>query len=437
MAGASGIGLPAAGEGRRLVAGLSAVTLLLWMGGSAIVPLLPSYLRAGGASPGLIGLVMAAYFAASVLTQYPAGRLTDAAGARLVVGAGLVVFAGSSAGFALASDPAAAIGFRALQGAGAGAVTVAAAAAIGALVPAARRGGAYGALYGSQMLALAVGPLVGSVVGAASMRLLFLGACGLALAAVVPLASALPPGGIAGRVAVPAGDRPHPALAHPAVPHPAAPWHGRLASPTILGVALAFAAVGLLTGVYESCWTLLLRLRHATTVDVGLSWTLFALPYAVLSVPAGRLAQRLDRRLLTVGALLSSAGFCLLYPFLHDVALLVGLGVAEAVGAVVGGPPAVLVLSEAVPAARQGAAQGVAETARTATTAVAAAASGILFGIGPVLPFAVGAIASAAVAGAVWWLWRAVPERSPVQVARPAPLGGGAGEAPSGVDRAR
>jgi MFS family permease len=395
-------GLPVEPRARRLVLALCATTLLLWLGAGAILPLLPLYLRAHGSSPALVGVIMAAFFAASVLTQYPSGRLSDASSARAVVVGGLVLFAGASTGFALFPEPGAAIAFRALEGIGAGAVSVASAAAIGARVTPKERGGAFGALYGSQMLALAVGPLLGSVVGRSSMPGLFLGAAGLSLVAIAPLVAILPTSvsaeGSASRVS------------RARTPH-ARTDVVRLGGRVVLGVLVAFGAAGLLTGVYESCWTLLLGRRHASSFEVGLSWTLFALPFAALSIPAGRLAQRRDRRVLSVGALCSSAAFCALYPFLHQVSLLVGLGVVEAAGAVIGAPAAVLVLAETVPPTRQGAAQGALETARTATTAAAAALSGALFGVAPGLPFVLAASLALLACGFIWWAWRGLAHR--------------------------
>jgi DHA1 family multidrug resistance protein-like MFS transporter len=176
-------------------------------------------------------------------------------------------------------------------------------------------------------------------------------------------------------------------------------------SGAVVGVLLVFAATGLLAGVYESSWTLLLVLRHATTFEVGLSWTLFALPFALLSVPAGRLATRYDRRLLALSALACSAGFCALYPFLHSIPLLIACCTFEAVGSVIGTPAAVLVLTRSVPPANQGEAQGSVETARMAATALAAAASGALFGVNPLLPFVItaGVAGCAGVAVAIAW----------------------------------
>ncbi len=387
------LGFPAGAPERRLVGALAGTTILLWLGASAILPLLPVYLRREGSSTALVGIVMASYFAASVLTQYPVGRLSDRVGRRPVVVGGLAVFALGSVGFALFSSPGPAIAFRSLQGVGAGAVTVAAAAAIGTLVPAGERGAAFGALYGSQMLALALGPLVGSIVGGTSMRILFLAAAAAALAAGAPVLAVLPRG-----QETLAGDR-----------RRSPRRHRVLRSRPALGVLVAFAVSGAFAGMYETCWTLLLRLRHAADYQIGLSWTLFALPYALLSVPAGRLATRADRRLLAVGAIVWTAGFCLSYPLLPGGWLLVALGCLEAVGSVVGTAPALLVLTEHTPPGYQGAAQGAVETARTATTAASAAVAGALFGVAPLVPFAVASAVGLAGALAVVLLWHSLP----------------------------
>ncbi len=411
-------GLPASRQSRRLVLSLSAATILLWVGGSAILPMLPTYLRRHGSDPAIVGIVMASYFAASVVTQYPVGRLSDRVGRRPVVLGGLLVFAAGSVGFAVLTGAFPAIAFRALQGVGAGSVTVASAATIGTEVDPAERGAAFGALYGSQMLALAVGPLVGSIAGEQRMDLLFLAAAVASVAAALPVLAVVPRVGVP-RVAVPLGGLPSGGLEGlelEMLASGAPAGLGHLAegrrfrpSPAFTGVLVVFAATGLLAGAYEACWTLLMTLRHATSFDVGLSWTLFALPFAVLSVPAGWLASRADRRLLVIGSLGCSAVFCAVYPLLHSVVLLLAFCSFEAVGSVVGTPAAVLVLTRTVPARSQGAAQGSVETARTAATALAAAGSGALFGIDPVVPFAAVAVAVVVSCAGIAWAWRALP----------------------------
>jgi MFS family permease len=418
MARSRPFGLPQDRTERHLVIGLCATTLLLWVGGSAILPLLPTYLRSEGSTPGLVGLVMASYFAASVLTQYPAGRISDRIGRREVIVAGLVLFAAGNVGFALVHGAWVAIVFRSLQGIGAGAVTVASAATIGARVSVEARGRSFGALYGSQMLALAVGPLVGSVIGQSSMRLLFLigaGAGGVALVPLAVMTGERRTAGLPARVAA-SDERRVRELEYLAGANPAGLGATRARSHVAItaataGVIIAFFATGLLAGVYEACWTLLLRLRHASSFEIGLSWTLFALPFAVLSIPAGRLAERMDRRVLAVGGLGASAVFCAIYPFLHSVGWLVGLGSLEAVCSVMGIPAAVLILTDATAQSAQGEAQGLLETGRTAATAASAAAAGALFAIDARIPFTLAAAFGLVGCAAMARTWRNVPRR--------------------------
>jgi len=402
------------------VGSLAGATALLWVGGSAILPLLPGYLRQRGSGPALVGVVMASYFAASVATQYPFGKLSDRIGRRPVLLLGLAIFAVGSVGFAISTSAGLDIVSRGLQGVGAGAFTVAAAATIGTDVNPDERGAAFGALYGAQMLALAVGPLCGTIAGYHSMRALFVGAAVAAVAAAIPVlivvpshrhrpvpagnpASAGNPADVVAAIEV-AGN---PAAVRAAIEPAGA--HFQL-TPAISGALVVFAGTGLLVGVYETCWTLLMVSRHASAFEVGLSWTLFALPYALLSVPAGRLADRFDPRVLVLGAFSVSAGFCVMYPLLHSVKVLIACSFFEAVGSVVGTPAAVLVLTRMVPEGAQGRAQGSVETARTATTAVAAAVSGALFGIGRVVPFFTAAALVFGSLGVVAWVWRRAPD---------------------------
>ena len=53
------------GPGDSLVRSLSLAIFLQWLGASAILPLLPLYLRDKGGSDNLVGAVMAAYFSSA------------------------------------------------------------------------------------------------------------------------------------------------------------------------------------------------------------------------------------------------------------------------------------------------------------------------------------------------------------------------------------
>lgn len=389
---------------RRLVGALALASFVEWLGAGSVLPLLPLFLRRHGSSDALVGLTMAAFFAAAFVVQYPAGRLSDRIGRRPLQLAGLCVYAGASVAFAFAASPLAAVAWRGLQGMGSGVVDVASAAVIGERVSPHWRGRAYGAFYGARTAGLAVGPLVGSLLGAGSMRIVFFAAAAASLLAMAPIRVVVPRG--AGRAA-PRGA--------------AAPLRVGLQR-SVVGVASCAVAGGLATGMYEACWSLLLHLRGAASWQIGLSFTLFALPFAVLSVPAGWLSDRLDRRYLAAAALVSSAGFAAVYPFLASRALLVGLGAAEAVGVAISYPAISAQLVHSVEPRVLGRAQGILSSSQTAATALSASVSGTLFGLAPFLPFVAVAAAMLVIAAALPLWWRGVPGRLVPARAAPAPV---------------
>jgi DHA1 family multidrug resistance protein-like MFS transporter len=378
---------------RRIVAAVSLSAFVEWAGACAVLPLLPLYLRHHGSSVTLVGFTMAAFFAAAVLVQYPMGRLSDRIGRKKVQIGGLVIYAVGSILFGVVVSPIAALLFRALQGVGGGVVDVANAATIGETVPERWRGRAFGALFGSRTIGMAVGPFFGSLAGISGMRWLFFAAAGCALAAAIPV-----------KLFVPVGSRDAALVRSERAPL----WRNR----SVVGVVVGFLAGGLLVGLYETCWSLLLALRGAATWQVGLSWTLFAFPFAVMSVPAGWLVDRFDRRYLTYLAMTGSAVFAALYPYLHSVALLVALGAVEAVTVAIGQPAQSSQLVHSVPASQLGRAQGAASTAQTAATAIAATLSGTLFGVNPAIPFVLVAGSMVAAIAVMAVLWRNVSGRN-------------------------
>lgn len=363
---------------RRFVLVLSGTAFVEWLGASAILPLLPAYLRSQGASTGLVGLVMAAYFGAGLVVQYPLGYLGDRIGQRPILIGGLLSYAVGSLGFLLHPGPGGYVALRAAQGAGAGAVQVASFAIIGAVVAPERRGRAFSMLFAGQLGGMAIGPLAGSIAGVSGMGVLF---------AVTALTSTL--ASVWVLIGLPRVARVPGAVRTPLVVN-------RL----LLGVVITGLIGGLITGVYETCWTLLLDSRGAQAWQVGLSWTLFAAPFAAFSPLAGRMADRFNRAKLTVGALASSVFFAALYPFLNSLPLLIGLGAVESIGVAIAYPAAQSLLAQSVPESALGRAQGLANATQTAAIAIAAAASGVLFGVAPWVPF-VGAAAISAVMVAV------------------------------------
>jgi DHA1 family multidrug resistance protein-like MFS transporter len=392
----------------RLVRTLTVTVVLQWTGATAVVPMLPVYIRHLGGSDALAGAVMASFYAAGVLSQYPMGRLTDRIGSRPVLVGGLVTYGLASLTFLLPIDAYAAVGLRALEGVGAGAATVAGLALISRSVPLERRGRAFGSVYAGELAGMAVGPLVGSIVGVQHLWTMFLASGLLSFVACIP----------ALRLGVHTGtgiaDR-------PAVADRAVPLRLAVGGAPMAGALICAGIIGLTSGVYDICWTLLLLARGASGVAIGISWTLFAVPFVLAARPSGWLADHADRRVLVLAGLGFATALCAAYPFIHSVPALVVLGATEAMGFAAALPAVQSLLTQEAGPAQVGHIQGLFATSQTACTAIAAAAAGAAFALRPWLPF-VGVAALVTIALVTTSIiWRFVPGRVSPAAPRPEP----------------
>ena len=357
------------------------------MGASAVLPMLPLFLRDKGISSGPIGVVIASYFLAGVLTQYVAGHITDRIGHRPVVLTGLSVYAIASAGFLLSLGAMGYALLRGLQGLGAGALMVAGLSLVAVVVPPGRRGQAFSKVFAAQLAGIAIGPTIGSIAGRQHIRGLFVFTCCAAVVAMVPLVlgtTRRAPGASAQRGTF-------------------------TISRQVVGAVLVGVNGGVLAGCYEACWTLLMTSRGAKVWQIGLSWTLFAVPFVVLSPLAGRMVDRFDRRVLALVAVVAGAGFAAGYPFIASPNVLIGLGSIESVSVAIAFPAAQSLLADSVDSPALGRAQGFFTTAETAAMAVAAVSAGWLFAVDRWLPFVMAAAACVGIAALLPALWRGVP----------------------------
>jgi DHA1 family multidrug resistance protein-like MFS transporter len=394
-----------------LIRTLTVTVFLMWTGSTSIIPMLPVYIRHLGGTDLLAGLVMASFFGAGVLSQYPVGRLADRIGRKPVLLAGLVVYAAASFAFLLPIVPAAAVVLRGLQGVGAGAAAVASLAMVSGAVAVERRGRAFAAVFSAEIAGMAVGPLIGSVVGAHHMWVMFLGSGVVALAAGIPAA----------RIVEPAGEtelrsartRPDGTVERMAPLH----WNR-----SMVGALVAATALGLTSGVYDICWTLLLLSRGAAPWQIGVSWTLFSVPFVLAARPSGWLADHVDRRYLVLGGLGLAAGFCASYPFIHWVPGLMVLGATEALGFAAAMPALQSLLTQGSEPSEVGRVQGMFATTQTALTAVAAAAAGAAFAVAAWLPFVSAAIFTVTVLVVAAVVWRPVAGHVRPGAAIPEPL---------------
>ncbi len=374
--------------------GLITATAIDALGATMVLPILPLFVRHAGGSDAEVGLVTAVFWAAGLVARYPIGRLSDRLGRKWLLAISELVYAAATAAFAASPSPLWFVVLRAVQGAAAGAVTVLSMAAVADFVPLERRGRAYGALVGANMAGTIVGPLIGAALFEVSVASTFLASAGAALLVAAVIVMTIP-GGVQAPQAEAGRDAKR------------AYWRDRV----VVGVILTSAALGVLIGIYDTVWSLLMHARHATDFEIGLSFALFALPFALGSWPAGWLADRVDNRWLIVASSVAGGAFALVYPFLPTPFWLIVLGVFEGVLTVTGAPARLALLSRQVLPHQMGAVQGLYGSVQVGASAASALVAGALFSLNLVLPFVVIAASMWVSALALLPLWMGVDGR--------------------------
>jgi len=364
---------------RRALWGIIAAVFLVGTGVGSVLPILPLFLRDRGSSYGLVGIIVGANLVAQFIGQYPAGRLSDRFGRAPLMIAGLVVAGIAIAAFGLPLSIGWLIGLRFIQGLGAAAFRPGSRAAVADLVPEGERGIAYGWLSGADMAGLIFGPALGGVLAVFGRTTVF-EATRLAMllaAAVVALALRrrrewLTPE--PGRGPLILGDRLQAGAA------------------AVRGLVMLSMGIGFLYGVYNVVWSLFMKSIGATDWEVGLSFSLFALPLVLTAPIAGWVSDQLDRRWLSAGSTASTALIAPIYPFLHSVPAVIGVGALEATTTAFAEPAINAFLMSAVAPDQRGRAAGTVGTAETAAKAVGALVGGGLFGLGVWVPFVLSSV---------------------------------------------
>lgn len=280
-----------------------------WLGGGAIYPYLPVFLRENAhASVSMVGIIASTYFLAAFLFSTPAGWLSDRIGRKTMIVGGTALFAVSTLLFLATTDPWWFVVFRALEGIGAAAVVPAAQAFIAEITTNDDRSQAYGWLTTAQYGGLILGPALawpfyalGGGHGAQAFYAIFL--FGSALSAVT-----------AGALAIWLRE---PATAHARKDRRARTrWRSLLSRP-VAAVLLVVAAAQFAMGTFEVVWSIYLRDLRASITVIGLTWVLYSAPL-LLSFAAGRLADRHNRfTLMFTGFGVQALCWCLV-PVLHS-----------------------------------------------------------------------------------------------------------------------
>jgi len=186
--GVDAIGPPARRRGYALAA---AVLVMMMLGGTLPVPLYVLYEKQMGFGPLGVTVVFAAYVVGTLVALVFLGDLSDHIGRRNVLTIAVACAAISTALFLAATGIGVLIAGRIVSGLAAGFVTGTATAALAELQPQADQRAAAVVASGSNMTGLGLGPLIAGIFAAyvamptKTVFWVYLGVCGLALAAVL------------------------------------------------------------------------------------------------------------------------------------------------------------------------------------------------------------------------------------------------------------
>jgi MFS family permease len=362
---------------RRTLWTLYAGNLLTAIGLWFFLPLLPIFIGRRGGSSALVGAVFAAGLLANAAIRYPAGWAADRWGTRPVILGSMAAYSVLFLAYLLPLPLPALIAVRFLHGAAAGAYWPAANGLIAEVTPPNQRGRAFGYMQSTMMAGMLVGPAIGGFIALFNLGAVFVVSALVCAVATVALAF-LP------------NVRAEPILE--------APVGALRIVRKLVPLLLLGAGTSYMIGSFDTIWPLYLTGRGANTLAVGLSFVAFALPATLLSAQAGALGDRFGTRRLVVVALLATALFSSLYPFISSVPWLIGLGLIEGAFTISGGPSLIAEVSRTAEPGHQARTQGVFQTVQTLIQIVGALAGGALFALSPTYAFL--AIAAVCLAGA-------------------------------------
>jgi DHA1 family multidrug resistance protein-like MFS transporter len=189
------VGSPLAGLKARLsslppeVGVLSAVAFFVAAGFGIVAPAIPVFARTFGVSRTAAAAVVSAFALMRLVSALGCGRLVNKIGARVVLGTGIAIVAGSSALAGLAQSYPELLILRGIGGVGSAMFTVSASSVLLGATTSAQRGRAMGTFSGGFLLGGIAGPLLGGLVTGISLRApFFVYAVTLAIAGGVGLA---------------------------------------------------------------------------------------------------------------------------------------------------------------------------------------------------------------------------------------------------------
>jgi MFS family permease len=374
---------------------------------------MPIYFAEQGVDLGTLGLVIAAWPAARLISEPVFGWLADRTARVPLMVIGLVATGVFGALPLVWTGPVAFFLLRAGAGLGAAIYDPAARGFVTDATPPHRRGEAFGLYGAAQMGGLLLGPTIGAI-GAdhfGGIAFVFVFSAIAAIVAAVGIAlrvretgpahkadaspsydrMTLPPDSpyVEGRAAAAlAADRdvrsragPSDAAAGTAQPP------SRLLNRGLLAAIILNAGGYYGGGTYEVIWSLFLKGLGADLALIGLTFAMFGLPVLVLSPYAGRLVDRRGSFGFIVMGMVLPAITGILYTLIRDPALAVPLILVEATGFAFLNPALYAVVAANSPPGRSSTAQGLFGAAGTLGFIIASVTTGVLAERSILLPF--------------------------------------------------
>ena len=391
---------------------------VVWLGFGGLLPVLPLYFTEQGIDLATLGLVIAAWPAARLVSEPIFGWLADRTSRVPLMVFGIVLTGITGALPLLITGPIAFLVLRAASGLGAAIYDPAARGFLTDATPPDRRGEAFGLYGAAQMGGLLLGPSIGafgaSVFGGIGFVFVFsaitaiIAAIGIALRVretyerhVHPIHSPdlteFPPDApfleerrardLAADTAGPPTGPPDARRGGPGTPGTTGTTAMRLFNRGFVAAVVLNAAGYFGSGTYEVIWSLFLERLGADLALIGLTFAMFGLPVLLFSPFAGRIVDRRGPFAFIVLGNVLPAVTGILYTLLVDPALAVPLILIEATGFALLNPALYSVVAANSPPGRSSTAQGIFGAAGTLGFIVASLAAGALAEVNILYPF--------------------------------------------------
>jgi len=375
---------------------------VVWLGFGGLLPVLPLYLTEHGIDLTTLGLIVAAWPAARLLSEPIFGWIADRTARVPLMVIGLVATGIFGALPLVLTGPLAFIVLRGASGLGAAIYDPAARGFLTDATPPERHGEAFGLYGAAQMGGLLLGPSIGAF-GASQfggIGFVFVFSAITAVIAAVGIAVLVDEGPIERRMhAHPRSDltdfpsdapyvegrRARDLASEPTAASRERPMrllNRGLVAALIINVGGTFGA-----GTYEVVWSLFLQGLGADLALIGLTFAMFGLPVLLFSPIAGRLVDRRGPLAFIVAGTLLPAVTGILYTRLVDPELAVPLILVEATGFALLSPALYTVVAANSPPGRSSTAQGLFGAAGTLGFIIASLATGALAEVDIVYPF--------------------------------------------------